>query len=102
MGTRRPLIVQMVHDASATAPRCMLQEEDSDAYGPPIPESEIADAIKERTQKHLRAINAQVSGKPIVHEGRVRATQRSSSSPVNSQTSHFRTPPSLPRLLLDV
>lgn len=33
MGTRRPLIVQMVHDPSALEPRCRLQEEDSDEYG---------------------------------------------------------------------
>lgn len=34
MGTRRPLIVQMVHDPSALDPRCRLQEEDGDDYGP--------------------------------------------------------------------
>lgn len=33
MGTRRPLIVQMVHDPTAQEPRCRLQEEDSDEYG---------------------------------------------------------------------
>jgi hypothetical protein len=44
----------------------MLQEEDSDVYGAPIPESAVADAIRDRTQKHLKAIGAQVSGKPIV------------------------------------
>lgn len=33
MGTRRPLIVQMVHDPSALEPRCRLQEEDGDEYG---------------------------------------------------------------------
>lgn len=33
MGTRRPLIVQMVHDPSAEAPRCRLQEESSEEYG---------------------------------------------------------------------
>lgn len=33
MGTRRPLIVQMVHDPSALEPRCRLQDEDSDEYG---------------------------------------------------------------------
>lgn len=34
MGTRRPLIVQMVHDPTALEPRCRLQEEESDEYGP--------------------------------------------------------------------
>ena len=33
MGTRRPLIVQMVHDSAAEAPCCRLQEEDSEQYG---------------------------------------------------------------------
>lgn len=36
MGTRRPLIVQMVHDPTAQEPRCRLQNEDDDEYGPPI------------------------------------------------------------------
>jgi hypothetical protein len=68
MGTRRPLIVQMVHDPSAPEPRCRLQEEDSEEYGPPImPETAVADAIMKRTKEHLRQIgNAAVSSKPIV------------------------------------
>ena len=33
MGTRRPLVVQMVHDAAAEVPRCRLQGEDSEEYG---------------------------------------------------------------------
>eukprot|EP00959_Pyramimonas_sp_CCMP1952_P338381 7086427-Pyramimonas_sp.AAC.2 len=36
MGTRRPLMLQMVHDPTAQEPRVMLQAEDSDEYGPPI------------------------------------------------------------------
>lgn len=36
MGTRRPLMLQMVHDPTATEPRVMLQDEDSDEYGTPI------------------------------------------------------------------
>jgi hypothetical protein len=58
----------MQHDASALEPRCRLQHEDSDEYGPPItPETAVADAIAERTQAHLRAIGgAAVSRKPIV------------------------------------
>ena len=40
MGTRRPLMLQMVHDPTAQEPRVSLQDEDSDEYGPPIkPES---------------------------------------------------------------
>lgn len=66
MGTRRPLIVQMVHDPTAVAPKCRLQEEDSDDYGPVIPETSIAEVIKDRTEKHLREIKAAVSSKPIV------------------------------------
>ena len=67
MGTRRPLIVQMVHDPSAQAPRCRLQDEESDEYGPVIqPESNIADAIRDRTESHLRKLGATVSSKPIV------------------------------------
>jgi hypothetical protein len=68
MGTRRPLIVQMVHDPSALEPRCRLQDEDSEEYGPPImPETAVADAIMKRTKEHLRQLgNAAVSSKPIV------------------------------------
>ncbi len=70
MGTRRPLIVQMVHDATALEPRCRLQSEDGGApeYGPPImPETAVADAIMQRTQLHLRELGgAVVSPKPIV------------------------------------
>jgi hypothetical protein len=67
MGTRRPLIVQMVHDPAALEPRCRLQEEDSDEYGPVIhPESSITDAIRDRTETHLRKLGATVSSKPIV------------------------------------
>ena len=50
----RPLIVMMVHDPSAETPRCRLQEEDSEEYGPPIvPETAVAAAIKTMTEKHL-------------------------------------------------
>lgn len=67
MGTRRPLIVQMVHDPAAQQPRCRLQEEDSEEFGPVIPETQIADAIVKRTQDHLRNLGGvSVSGKPIV------------------------------------
>ena len=67
MGTRRPLIVQMVHDPAATQPRCRLQDEGSEEFGPVIPEASIADAIVKRTQDHLRQLGgASVSEKPIV------------------------------------
>lgn len=67
MGTRRPLIVQMVHDPAAAQPRCRLQEEDSEEFGPVLPESTIADAIVKRTQDHLRQLGgASVSSRPIV------------------------------------
>ncbi len=68
MGTRRPLIVQMVHDPTAAEPRCRLQDEDTDEYGPPIiPETAVADAIQRRTEDHLRRLGgASVSSKPIV------------------------------------
>jgi hypothetical protein len=67
MGTRRPLIVQMVHDPAALQPRCRLQEEGSEEFGPVLPESAIADAIVRRTQEHLRQLGgASVSAKPIV------------------------------------
>ncbi|GIL90629.1 hypothetical protein Vretimale_15765 [Volvox reticuliferus] len=68
MGTRRPLIVQMVHDPTAQEPRCRLQEEESNEYGPPIvPETAVADAIQRRTEEHLRKMgNIAVSSKPIV------------------------------------
>lgn len=66
MGTRRPLVVQMVHDPTAASPRCRLQEEGGDEYGPVIPETEIAEAIRDRTESHLRQLNATVSDKAIV------------------------------------
>lgn len=68
MGTRRPLIVQMVHDPSASEPRCRLQDEESDEYGPPIvPETAVAEAIMERTETHLRKLGGvPTSSKPIV------------------------------------
>ena len=66
MGTRRPLIVQMVHDPTATQPRCSLQNEEGSDYGQVLPESTIAEAIQERTEDHLRRLGAPVSSKPIV------------------------------------
>ena len=62
MGTRRPLIVQMVHDPEAEVPRCRLQNEDNAEYGPTISESEVPDTLKRRTEEHLKSLgNATVS-----------------------------------------
>ncbi|KAL0301188.1 UNVERIFIED_CONTAM: Dynamin-related protein 5A [Sesamum radiatum] len=67
MGTRRPLILQMVHDPTAMDPRCRFQEEDSEEYGSPIVSSTaIADYIKLRTEALLRKTKTAVSSKPIV------------------------------------
>ncbi|XP_051128749.1 dynamin-related protein 5A [Andrographis paniculata] len=67
MGTRRPLILQMVHDSTALEPRCRFQEEDSEEYGNPIVSSTaIADTIRSRTEEHLRKTGSAVSSKPIV------------------------------------
>lgn len=66
MGTRRPLIVQMVHDSTAQEPRCRLQNEDGNDYGQVLPEGAIADAIRDRTESHLRRLGASVCSKPIV------------------------------------
>jgi hypothetical protein len=68
MGTRRPLIVQMFHDPTAVEPRCRLQDEGGEEYGPPIvPETAVADAILRRTQEHLQQLGgAMVSPTPIV------------------------------------
>ncbi|KAF8696410.1 hypothetical protein HU200_037324 [Digitaria exilis] len=67
MGTRRPLVLQMVHDPTALEPRCRFQEEDSEEYGSPmVLATAIADLIKQRTESHLRKIQAAVSSKPIV------------------------------------
>ncbi|KAM3332153.1 hypothetical protein ACQJBY_027773 [Aegilops geniculata] len=67
MGTRRPLVLQMVHDPTALDPRCRFQEEDSEEYGHPMVQAAaIADLIKQRTESHLRTIQAAVSSKPIV------------------------------------
>ncbi|KAI4992842.1 hypothetical protein ZWY2020_007155 [Hordeum vulgare] len=67
MGTRRPLVLQMVHDPTALDPRSRFQEEDSKEYGHPMVQAAaIADLIKQRTESHLRTIKAAVSPKPIV------------------------------------
>ncbi|RAL45472.1 hypothetical protein DM860_014861 [Cuscuta australis] len=67
MGTRRPLIMQMVHDSSCLEPRCRFQEEDSEEYGSPIlSASAIADTIKSRTETLLRRNKAAVSPKSII------------------------------------
>ena len=50
----------MVHDPSAETPRCRLQEEDSEEYGPPIvPETAVAAAIKSMTERHLAQTGGQ-------------------------------------------
>ncbi|PIA36634.1 hypothetical protein AQUCO_03300082v1 [Aquilegia coerulea] len=67
MGTRRPLILQMVHDQSAFEPRCRFQDEESEEYGSPMTlASAIADQIKFRTESLLRKTRTAVSSKPIV------------------------------------
>ncbi|CAI0381978.1 unnamed protein product [Linum tenue] len=67
MGTRRPLILQMVHDPTALEPRCRFQEEDSEEYGSPILSGPaIADVIKSRTEALLKITKAAVSAKPLV------------------------------------
>nr|GMD87487.1 dynamin-related protein 5A [Ipomoea batatas] len=67
MGTRRPLILQMVHDPTSLEPRCRFQEEDSEDYGSPIiSQSVIADTIKSRTEVLLKRTKSAVSSKPIV------------------------------------
>ncbi|KAL0306516.1 UNVERIFIED_CONTAM: Dynamin-related protein 5A [Sesamum radiatum] len=67
MGTRRPLILQMVHDSTALEPRCRFQEEDSEEYGSPIVSSTaIADTIKSRTEALLRKTRTAVSSTPII------------------------------------
>ncbi|CAH8382543.1 unnamed protein product [Eruca vesicaria subsp. sativa] len=67
MGTRRPLILQMVHDVSALEPRCRLQDEDSEEYGSPIVSATaVADVIRSRTEALLRKTKTAVSPKPIV------------------------------------
>ncbi|KAL2611519.1 hypothetical protein R1flu_023211 [Riccia fluitans] len=67
MGTRRPLMLQMIHDATALEPRCRLQEEDSDDYGPAIvPAAAVAEAIRSRTEAFLKRTGTAVASKPIV------------------------------------
>ncbi|KAJ0977407.1 hypothetical protein J5N97_012881 [Dioscorea zingiberensis] len=67
MGTRRPLVLQMIHDPDALEPRCRFQEEDSEDYGSPmVLASAIADVIRSRTEAHLKKVRGAVSAKPIV------------------------------------
>lgn len=58
----------MVHNAEAESPRIFVQNEhDTDYSDPIVPETAIVDAIRERTDEHLKALgNATVSSKPIV------------------------------------
>jgi Dynamin family len=66
MGTRRPLIVQMVHDPEAEAPKCRLQNEHNADYGPVLREAEVAAILKKRTEDHLEALGcATVSSKAM-------------------------------------
>ncbi|MFQ6669871.1 hypothetical protein Gotur_034954, partial [Gossypium turneri] len=67
MGTRQPLILQMVHYRSALEPRCHFQEEDTKEYGSPVVSaSTIVDVIKSRTEALLKKTKTSVSPKPIV------------------------------------
>ncbi|CAA0815983.1 Dynamin-related protein 5A [Striga hermonthica] len=67
MGTRRPLVLQMIHDSNALEPRCRFQEEYSEEYGTAmISSTAIADTIKARTEALLKRTKAAVSPKPIV------------------------------------
>lgn len=67
MGTRRPLILQMVHDPSALEPRCRFQDEESEEYGNHVVSaSAIADIIRSRTESLLKRTKSAVSSKPIV------------------------------------
>ena len=53
--------------AECLEPRCRLQEEDSEEYGPIIqPASAVAGAIKAMTEAHLKQNDLTVSAKPIV------------------------------------
>lgn len=66
MGTRRPLIVQMVHDPAAESPKCRLQNENNAEYGPVLPEADVAGTLKKRTEDHLEALGgATVSAKAM-------------------------------------
>ena len=59
--------MQMVHNPEAAQPQCRLQLEDSEEYGPVIvPETAVADALRDMTQKHLAGLGRPVSSKPIV------------------------------------
>ncbi|TYG45259.1 hypothetical protein ES288_D11G159500v1, partial [Gossypium darwinii] len=67
MGTRQPLILQMVHYRSTLEPRCRFQKEDSKEHRSPVVlASTIADAIKSRTEALLKKTKTSVSPKPIV------------------------------------
>ena len=59
--------MQMVHNPDAAQPQCRLQLEDSEEYGAVIvPETAVADALRDMTQKHLAQLGKPVSSKPIV------------------------------------
>lgn len=104
MGTRRPLIVQMVHSPNCDEPQCRLQgacsrpilsvlawhqhrpcasvclrlaEEDSDEYGDVIrPASAVTAAIRERTESLLRRTGGTVSAKPIIMRAEFKCATR--------------------------
>ncbi|KAB1995039.1 hypothetical protein ES319_D13G134300v1 [Gossypium barbadense] len=67
MGTRQPLILQMIHYRSTLEPRCRFHEEDSKEYGSPVVSaSTIADVIKSRIEALLKKTKTSISPKPIV------------------------------------
>lgn len=67
MGSRRPLMLQMVHCPEATEPQCSFQNEDEESYGEPLSNaSSIAAEIRCRTEVLLKSTGRSVHSKPIV------------------------------------
>jgi len=71
-GTRRPVVVQAIHDPSAAEPRCRLQNEDDDGFGDPIsPAEALGAAVEARAAAWLARAGGDgpppaVHAKPIV------------------------------------
>lgn len=60
-------ILMLWRSAECLEPRCRIQAEDSEEYGPIItPASNVAQTIKSMTEAHLRQTGTPVSAKPIV------------------------------------
>lgn len=67
IGTRRPLVIQMVNSKDHPEPHCRFQSEESDAFADaPTPVAQLSSEIMRRTNQIAGADKSRVSSKPII------------------------------------